>query len=473
MTHEHKHYDAIIVGGGKAGKTLAMDLARQGKKVAMIEAGMIGGTCINVACIPTKTMVASAKVTHAVNEAQSYGVNATFSNTDLAKVIERKQKVVDGMRAMNLKQFQDSGMDFFIGQAHFVGPKTIEVHLTEAEKGTAPLQMDAERVFINTGALPFMPALPGLSEIKPLTNAELMELKHIPAHLLIMGGGYIGLEFGQMFRRFGSQVTLIERSPDFLPLEDRDVAASIKEILEKEGITILLNQEVIRAEGSEDQPTLILREVGQTQETALHGSKVLVSVGRVANTKILNLDSTGVKTDARGFIEVNEFLETNVPGIWAMGDVKGGAQFTHVSLDDYRILKANLDQPVKKRSTKERLVPYTVFIDPELARFGLTETQARQKGLKIKIAKLPVSAIPRAKTIGKTTGFLKAIIDADTQHILGVAFLCEEAGEMLAAVQVVMNAQLPYTILRDTMFSHPTLCEGFNQLFADSAIIQA
>ena len=273
-----------------------------------------------------------------------------------------------------------------------------------------------------------------------------------------------------MFRRFGSKVTIVEHNAEFLFREDRDVATSIKEIFEKEGITILLNQEVIRAEGSSDNPILILREVGQAQETALHGSKVLVSIGRIANTSTLNLDSTGVKTDARGFIEVNEFLETSAPDIWAVGDVKGGAQFTHVSLDDYRILKANLDHSEKKRSTKDRLIPYTVFIDPELARVGLSETEAHQQGLKIKIAKLPVAAIPRAKTLGKPTGFLKVIIDAKNQHILGAVFLCEEAGEMLAAIQIVMGAQLPYTILRDTMFTHPTLCEGFNQLFADSAI---
>ena len=473
MTKKCEHYDAMIVGGGKAGKTLAMDLAHHGKRVAMIEAGMIGGSCINVACIPTKTMIASAKIAHAVGEAQTYGTNTSLASVDLSKVIERKKKVVDSMRAMNLKKFQDSGMQLFIGHARFVGPKTVEVCLTEPQHGTSSLRMSADRVFINTGALPVMPPLPGLSDIEPLTNAELMELKQLPEHLIIIGGGYIGLEFGQMFRRFGSQVTIIEHSDNFLPREDRDVAASIKEIFEKEGIHILLNREVVRAEGSPDHPILILCEKGQKQETALHGSNVLVSVGRVANTKTLNLDSTGIKTDMRGFIEVNEFLETYVPGIWAMGDVKGGAQFTHVSLDDYRILKANLDHSVKKRSTKDRLIPYTVFIDPELARVGLTETQALEQGLKIKIAKLPVAAIPRAKTLGKTNGFLKVIIDAEKLHIIGAVLICEAAGEMLAAIQVVMNAGLPYTILRDSMFSHPTFCEGFNMLFADSAISEA
>lgn len=466
MNNNILQYEAIIVGGGKAGKTLAMDMARSGKKVAMIEDGMIGGTCINVACIPTKTIVASAKVAHLTRHAAAYGITLNNFAVDFAQVKARKLAVVDGMRAMNLQMFLDSGMDLYIGRGHFTDHKTLEVKLTEPKAGKTSVQLHAEQIFINTGALPFIPPIPGLKEVGPLTNDTLMEEERIPEHLLIMGGGYIGLEFGQMFRRLGSQVTIIERSAEFLPLEDRDIAIAVKTVLEEEGVRILLNQEVVQVEGDSNQVTLVLRSATNNTQDRVTGTKVLAAVGRIPNTQDLNLAATNVKTDARGFIETNEFLETNVPGIWALGDVKGGPQFTHISLDDYRILKFNLANKDQRRSLKDRLLPYTVFIDPELARIGLTEQEARKRGYEVKVATLPAAAIPRAKTLGETKGLLKAVIDAKTDRILGGAIFCAEGGEVMACLQVAMWANLSYTVLRDGMFAHPTFAEGFNQLFA-------
>lgn len=459
------HYDAIIVGGGKAGKTLAMDLAKAKKKVAMIEEGMIGGTCINVACIPTKALVASAKVAHIAKKAGDFGVEVKDIKLDFPKIKARKQAIVNAMRDMNLKMFLDSGMDLFIGKGTFIGPKKLEITLSEPRDGQKKIQISGEQIFINTGALPFIPPIPGLKEVGALTNAEIMELDTIPKQLLIMGGGYIGLEFAQMFRRFGSEVTIIERSPTFLPAEDRDVADAVKQILEDEGIKILLNYEILRAEGNPEKVTLVLRDANQN-EIRVDGSKLLVSVGRIPNTQDLNLTATNVKTDQRGFIEVNEFLETSAENIYALGDVKGGPQFTHLSLDDYRIMKYNLAHPEKKRSTQGRYVPYTVFIDPELARIGLTETQALAQGYQIKIAKLPVAAIPRAKTLGETKGMIKIIIDAKTDKMLGGAILATEGGEVMASLEIAILADLTFTFLKDGMYAHPTIVEGFNQLVA-------
>lgn len=458
-----RQYDAIILGGGKAGKTLAMDMARNKKKVAMIEEGMIGGTCINVACIPTKALVASANMVHAVKKAADFGIEIKDSVINFAKIKARKQAIVNDLRNMNLKMFKDSGMDLIIGKGKFVGPKTIEITLKEPMDGETNIQISAPQIFINTGALPFIPPVPGLSQVNALTNTEIMELDEIPKHLLIMGGGYIGLEFAQMFRRFGSAVTIVERSSQFLPAEDHDVADTVKTILEDEGIKIFLNEEVLRVEGDSTQVTLVTRDEKQA-EKRLTGSKLLVSVGRIPNTKELNLAATNVKTDARGFIEVNEFLETSEENIFALGDVKGGAQFTHLSLDDYRIMKHNLSHPQHKRSTQGRYIPYTVFIDPELARIGLTETQAKQQGYQLKVAKLPVAAIPRAKTMGETKGFIKIIIDAKTDKILGGTILAAEGGEVMASLELAILANLSFTFLKEGMYAHPTLVEGFNQL---------
>lgn len=457
-------YDAIILGGGKGGKTLAMDLAKRGQRVAMVEDNQIGGTCINVACIPTKTLVQSAKIAHLCSTAEKYGLKAHLEPIDFKNIRVRKDSVVQGMREANLKQFLASGMDLMLGRGRFIGHKTIEVALTTPRDGQKKLEISADKIIINTGALPFIPTIPGLEKINYYTNDSLMNIDTLPRHLLIVGGGYIGLEFAQMFRRFGAEVTVIEASNDFINREDRDIAEEVMQVLTQEGVRIELGAKINRFFQEKDSIGIEINRKGQIE--VLNGSHVLMAVGRVANTKELDLAKTDVSLDERGFIKVDEFLETSVPGIWALGDVKGGAQFTHLSLDDYRLLKHNLANPENKQSSQGRMIPYTVFLDPELARIGLTETQALEQGYSLKIAKIPAAVIPRAKTQGETAGVLKAVIDAKTDKILGVAIFCVEAGEILGAVQLAMELGMPYQQLRDVMFAHPTLVEGINLWFA-------
>lgn len=451
-------FDAIILGGGKGGKTLAMDLAKSGQRVAMVEDNQIGGTCINVACIPTKTLVQSAKIAHYCRSAKDYGLNVTLAPVDFKAVRERKDKLVKGMRDANLKQFLDSGMDLMLGRGRFIGPKMIEVELSTPRNGQKTIQITANKIIINTGALPFVPPIPGIDKVNYFTNDSLMSADELPEHLLIIGGGYIGLEFAQLFRRLGSQVTVIEAGADFLNREDKDIAEQVSQVLTQEGIHIAIDTKITGISQQQGKVSIEVNRQGKPE--TIKGSAVLVAVGRIANTKGLDLDKTGVALDERGFIKVNEYLETSAKGIWALGDVKGGAQFTHLSLDDYRLLKHNLTNPANKHSAQGRLIPYTVFLDPELARIGMTETEAKAQGYDVKIAKIPAAAIPRAKTRGETAGLLKAVIDAKTDHILGVSIFAAEAGEILGTVQLAMELGVPYTRLRDVMFAHPTLVEG-------------
>ncbi|AMP88415.1 mercuric reductase [Legionella pneumophila] len=457
-------FDTIILGGGKGGKTLAMDLAKSGQKVAMVENNQIGGTCINVACIPTKTLVQAAKVAHFCRKAKDYGLNTKLETIDFKAIRARKEAVVKGMREANLKQFLDSGMDLMLGHGHFIGPKMIEVILSSPRDNQKTLHITADKIIINTGALPYIPPITGLDKVNYFTNDSLMNTDSVPRHLLIIGGGYIGLEFAQMFRRFGSEVTVIEASREFLGREDKDIAEQVFQTLSNEGIQFAIDTKInaIRQEQTE----VIVEANRQGPSEIIRGTAILVAVGRIANTAGLHLDKTGVELDERGFIKVNEYLETTAAGIWALGDVKGGAQFTHLSLDDYRLVKHNLQNPQEKLSSQNRLIPYTVFLDPELARIGLTEVQARSQGRPIKIAKIPAAAIPRAKTQGETIGVLKAVIDTETDLILGVSIFCAEAGEILGVIQLAMELGVPYKKLRDMMFAHPTLVEGINLWFA-------
>ncbi|HAU1193176.1 TPA: mercuric reductase [Legionella pneumophila] len=459
-------FDTIILGGGKGGKTLAMDLAKSGQKVAMVENNQIGGTCINVACIPTKTLVQAAKVAHFCRKAKDYGLNTKLEAIDFKAIRARKDAVVKGMREANLKQFLDSGMDLMLGHGHFIGPKMIEVILSSPRDNQKTLHIIADKIIINTGALPFIPPIMGLDKVNYYTNDSLMNTDSVPQHLLIIGGGYIGLEFAQIFRRFGAEITVIEASREFLSREDKDIAEQVLQTLSNEGIQFAIDTKInaIRQEQTE----VIIEANRQGQSEIIRGTALLVAVGRMANTAGLHLDKTGVELDERGFIKVNEYLETTAAGIWALGDVKGGAQFTHLSLDDYRLVKHNLQNPQEKLSSQNRLIPYTVFLDPELARIGLTEAQARSQGRPIKIAKIPAAAIPRAKTQGETIGVLKAVIDTETDLILGVSIFCAEAGEILGGIQLAMELGVPYQKLRDMMFAHPTLVEGINLWFAQT-----
>jgi pyruvate/2-oxoglutarate dehydrogenase complex dihydrolipoamide dehydrogenase (E3) component len=457
-----EYYDDIIIGGGKAGKTLAPAFAASGRKTALVERSltMIGGGCINIACIPTKTMVASAEVAHIVRNSAAYGVKTHEPTVDLAEVIQRKRSVVESARAMNLHNLETAlGHNLIIGTARFLAPTIVGVATAE---GTTR-HLTAERLFINTGTRPLIPSIPGLKETGFLTSESIMELEQLPEHLIILGSGYISLEFAQMFRRFGSRVTVIGQSEQILSQQDPDIAIAVQSLLERDGIEFLLKSKVLRIDRTGNETILHIQVADR--EVGLQGSHLLVAVGRAPNTDTLNLAAAGVVTDARGYIPVNDRLETNISGIWALGDINGGPQYTHVSLDDYRIVKANLIDG-GNRSTSDRPIPSCLFIDPELAHVGLTETEAQQQGYAIRVAKLDASAIPRARTSGQTDGLLKAIVDRETGHILGCSLWCHAAGEMISTVQMVMQAQMPYTVLRDGVLTHPTMTEGLNLLFS-------
>ncbi len=457
-----QYYDDIIIGGGKAGKTLAPALVTDGRQTALVERSlnMIGGSCPNIACIPSKTMVASAEVANTVRNSAAYGINTAPPTVDMATVIGRKRSVVQSLRPINLNNLHTAlGDDLIIGTARFVAPKTIEVATAE---GTTRL-LTAERLFINTGTRPLIPSVPGLKEAGFLTSESIMELEELPEHLIVLGSGYIGLEFAQMFRRFGSRVTVIGKSEQILSQQDPDIVIAVQALLERDGIEFLLKAKVLRVDRAGNATKLQIQVANR--EMSLDGSHLLIAVGRAPTTDTLNLAAAGVATDPRGFIPVNDRLETNVPNIWALGDINGGPQYTHVALDDYRIVKANLIDG-GNRNTRDRLVPSCLFINPELAQVGLTETEAQQQGYAIRVAKLDASDIMRAVTQSQTDGLMKAIVDTETGRILGCSLLCYEAGEVISTVQMVMQAQMPYTVLRDGVLTHPTMTEGLNMLFS-------
>src|SRR5258708_27049038 len=420
---EAEAYDAVVIGSGQGGTPLSLALARAGWKTAIVERGDIGGTCVNVGCTPTKTMVASARVAYLSRRSADYGVDGGPVTVSMSAVRRRKQKIVESFRDGGLKNIEKTpGLDLVKGEASFNGPKTLEVTLSEG--GTRLLT--AKKIFINTGARPAKPRVPGLDTVPNLDSSSIMELESLPEHLLVLGGGYVGLEFGQMFRRFGSQVTIVHRGDHLLSSEDPDVADEIARILEEDGIKVLLKSEAMRVTAANDQVSLTVKTNGKA-EILGDASHLLVAVGRQPNTDRLNLPSAGVEIDEQGFIKVNDQLETNVAGIYALGVVKGGPAFTHISYDDFRILRTNLLEG-GQATTKGRLVPYTVFIDPQLGRVGITETEARNQGLDIRVAKLPMSHVARAIEMSETRGFMKAVIDAETKQILGCAVLRLEDG---------------------------------------------
>jgi pyruvate/2-oxoglutarate dehydrogenase complex dihydrolipoamide dehydrogenase (E3) component len=452
-------YDAIVIGSGQGGTPLSIALAKAGMKTAIVERNYVGGTCVNVGCTPTKTMVASARVAYLASRSADYGVDSGPVTVDMSAVRSRKSKIVESFHDGVLNNIEKTeGLELLEGEAAFVGPKSLKVSLSEG--GTRLLA--GERIFINTGARSATPPIPGLDTVATLDSTSIMELETLPAHLLVMGGGYVGLEFGQMFRRFGSQVTIVHRGDHLLSREDPDVADEVARILAEDGIRVLLNSEAIRAGAVDGSVSLIVRT--KERETELSGSHLLVAAGRSPNTDRLNLKSAGVELDQQGFIKVNDRLETKVAGVYALGDVKGGPAFTHISYDDFRILRTNLLEG-GQATTEGRPVPYTVFIDPQLGRIGLTETEGKNRGLKILVAKLPMSSVARAIEMSETRGFMKAVVDADTKKILGCAVLGIEGGELMAMFEIAMLGNLPYTVLKDGIFAHPTLAESLNNLF--------
>jgi pyruvate/2-oxoglutarate dehydrogenase complex dihydrolipoamide dehydrogenase (E3) component len=459
-----EYYDAIVIGTSQGGRFLPLELAKAGQKVALVERGQLGGVCVNTGCTPTKTMVASARLAYQARRGAEYGVRVGPVSVDLAAVRERKRAMVAGARQNYASRLAQDGLDLIEGEAHFTGPKTIEVALT----GGGTRQLSAPVIVIDAGARPRPLAITGAGEVPVLDSTSIMELDEVPDHLIILGGGYIGLEFGQMFRRFGSEVTIVQSAARLLMLEDDDVSDEVAAILRDEGITILTSSTPVQAEHA-DGNRLRLTVSTEDGDEQIEGSHLLSAIGRIPNTEALTPAAAGIRLDDHGFIEVDEHLETSVPGVYAMGDIKAGPAFTHLSYDDYRILHANLVQhEVKheKASTWDRIVPYTVFIDPQLGRAGITEREARAQGRAIRVAKLPMSAVVRAIETGETRGFMKAVVDADSGQILGCAVLGSEGGEIMTMIQVAMLGKLPYTAMADAIFTHPLLAEGLNTLFA-------
>ena len=455
-----EEYDAIVIGAGQAGNPLSRSLAGAGWRTALVERAHVGGTCINEGCTPTKTMVASARVAHLARRADDYGVRAGPVTVDMAQVRQRKRDIVESFRSSNRQRIEGTeDLDLLMGEARFLSPKEVEVSLN----GGGTRQLTADTIVINAGGRPRVPDLPGIEYVPYLDSTTIMELGEVPEHLLVIGGGYIGVEFGQMFRRFGSRVTIVQRGEQLLAREDADVAEEVAEILRGDGIDLLLGAHPVRADLDGDGSIELAVDTPDGERT-LSGSHLLVAAGRVPNTDSLNAEAAGIELDGRGYIRVNGRLETNVPGIYAAGDVKGGPAFTHISYDDYRILEANLLD--KAEATIEgRLVPYTVFIDPQLGRVGLSEREARAEGRNVRVAKMPMTWVARALETDETRGLMKAVVDADTDQILGTAILSVEGGEIMAMLQVAMMGGLPYTALRDGIFTHPSWSEALNTLF--------
>jgi len=453
------HYAAIVIGSGQGGNPLAMALAKAGMRTALIERKHVGGTCINEGCTPTKTMVASGRVAYLARRAADYGVKTGPVSIDLTKVRQRKRDIVASFRSRREQRIADTqNLELIRGEASFRGPKTLVVRMNSGEQR----ELFADRIFINAGTRASRPKLDGLDSVPFLDNESIMELGTIPDHLLVLGGGYIGLEFGQLIRRFGSRVTVVQSIGQLLKGEDPDVAEEVLKILRGDGIDVLLDAKGTHVEQVGQGIALQIESGGKA--TTVDGSHLLIATGRTPNSDSLNLSAAGVRTDERGFIVVNDRLETNVEGICALGDIKGGPAFTHISYDDFRILRANLLEG-KSASTANRQVPYCLFIDPQLGRIGMTENRARRQGRKVRVAKLAMTSVARALEVDETRGFMKAIVDGETDQILGAAVLGIEGGEIMSVLETAMMGKLPYTALRDATFAHPTLAESLNNLF--------
>lgn len=453
------HFDAIVIGSGQGGNPLAEALAGAGRKTAMIERKHIGGTCVNEGCTPTKTMVASARVAYLARRGGEYGVKTSPLTIDLPTIRQRKRDIVDLFRTSNEKGLASTAnLEVIWGDARFTAEKTVEVALKKGGKRT----VTGDQIFINTGTRATTPKIDGLENVAFLDNLSIMELDKVPKHLIVVGGGYIGLEFAQMFRRFGSEVSIVHRGRQLLDREDADIVTEIQSIFAEDGITVHLNAiaSSVNKVGDEISLSFTADNVAKT----VTGSHLLIATGRKPNTDTLNCGAAKIETDEHGFIRANERLETSAAGVFVVGDVKGGPAFTHISYDDYRILKGNLLDG-REMSTANRMVPYTVFIDPQLGRIGLTEHEAREQGRKIKIAKMPMSHVARALEMAEARGVMTIVVDAESEQILGAAILGIEGGEIASMIQIAMMGKLSYTALRDGTFSHPTLSEALNNVF--------
>jgi pyruvate/2-oxoglutarate dehydrogenase complex dihydrolipoamide dehydrogenase (E3) component len=447
-------YDVVILGSGAFGKLLSWSLASQGKKTAVVERRYVGGSCPNIACLPSKNVVHSAKVANEFARHAEFGMAVESWKVDMAGVRERKRKMVDGLVAMHLQKYKESGAELVMGQGRFVGPKTIEVTLNSG--GTRTLE--GAMAIINTGSRARVDNIPGLLDARPLTHIEALELGELPEHLVVLGGGYVGTELAQAFRRFGSRVTVVERNATLVHQEDPDVTAAIEELFRDEKIDVWTGTTLERVEGQSGKSVRL-----RTGRGTLEASHILVAGGRTPNTDGIGLEKTGVEVNERGHVKVNDRLETTAKGVWAGGDCAGSPYFTHIAEDDFRIVLANLSGG--NRTTTGRQVPFCLFTDPELARIGLSEREAQERGIRYRLAKIPMMAVLRARTLSETRGFLKALVEEKGERILGFTALGPEAGELLPVVQLAMRADLPYSAISDLVVTHPTMAEGLVSLF--------
>jgi pyruvate/2-oxoglutarate dehydrogenase complex dihydrolipoamide dehydrogenase (E3) component len=455
-----EQFEVVILGSGQGGKLLAWHMARSGRRTAVVERRWIGGSCPNVACLPSKNEIWSAEVAHLAHHAAHFGTTTGPVATDMAKVRQRKRDMVNREIDFHLQNYKTSGAELIMGTGRFVAPKTLEVRVNDG--GTRMLA--GYQVFLNVGTHAAIPSVPGLEAARPLTHIEALELDYLPPHLIVLGGGYVGLELAQAYRRFGSRVTVIQSGPQLMTREDPDVAAEMQRILSDEGIQILVGAETLNVQGqSGKEVSLTVRTTSGEQK--IEGSDILVAAGRIPNTAGIGLEETGVKLDGRGYIRVNERLETTASSVWAVGECAGSPQFTHVSVDDFRIIRDNLVGG--KRSTRDRLVPYCLFTDPPLAHVGLSEREAQRQGVNVRVARLPMSAVLRTEATDQTQGFMKVLVGGSDDRILGFTMIGSEAGEVMPTVQTAMLANLPYWRLRDAVLVHPTIVEGLGPLFSN------
>jgi pyruvate/2-oxoglutarate dehydrogenase complex dihydrolipoamide dehydrogenase (E3) component len=455
-----ERFDVLVLGSGTAGKLIAWHMARSGQRTAAIERRWIGGACPNVACMPSKNEIRSAEVAHLVRHAAEFGTMVGAPKVDMATVRRVKREMVERQVTKHLENYRTSGAELIMGEARFSAPKTLEVSLP----GGGARTLTAEKIFLNLGTHAAIPNVPGLVEAKPLTHIELLEIDHLPAHLIAIGGGYAGLELSQAYRRFGSEVTIIESGPQLMSREDNDVAQEIQRVCADEGIRVLLGAEILNVSGrSGDKVSVTVRNSAGEQK--VDGSDILVAAGRVPNTAGIGLENVGITLDSRGYIRVNERLETGVPGIWALGECAGSPQFTHVSEDDFRIVWDNLAGG--RRNTHDRLIPYCMFTDPPLAHVGLSEADAKREGVAVRVGKLPMDSVLRAQATGERQGFMKVLVGENDDRILGFTMIGASAGEVMAVMQTAMLAALPYGKLANAVLAHPTMAEGLSMLLAN------
>jgi pyruvate/2-oxoglutarate dehydrogenase complex dihydrolipoamide dehydrogenase (E3) component len=459
-----EEFDLVVLGSGEGSKFLAWTLAKQGKRVAVIERKWIGGSCPNVACLPSKNVIHSAKVASYFARAAEFGIESNGFTVCMSEVIDRKRKMVEGLIDIHVRNFKESGVDLLLGQGRFIGPKTIQVDLTD---GSARV-VRGENVVIGAGTRAKLDGIPGLTEAEPLTHIEALELDELPKHLVVLGAGYIGLEFAQAMRRLGSRVTLLERSHTLLPREDPDVTAGLQDLFQEEGVEVLFECKIDKVCGRSGHSVRV-SFTQKAESKVIEGTHLLVALGRTPNTSGIGLEHAGVELTEQGYIKVNERLQTTAPGTWAIGEIAGSPQFTHIAFDDFRVIRDNLAGG--NRVTTGRQVPFVLFTDPELARVGLTETEAAAKKIPYRLFKIPMASDLRTRTLSETRGFMKALVAAD-DRILGFTVLGVDGGEIMAAVQVAMIAGLPYTTLRDAILAHPTLAEGLVVLFSSAPQIE-